>query len=172
MHPLQLGLSLPQSTTMPLLLFLYRNLSAATIQQSSPLWLRFRLTALMALSMTISTSTGSDVGSSSRYAPAQLWNTALRAFVSYVEAASDDNRLGEAAEAISLLVDWVKEVVITRKEDRSGWFEGKEWLSLLDMWVGLGRRVRLCCVCEHTPPAEIICCSLAMQPSLIKPSLL
>jgi len=144
LHPLQLSLRLPRSTTTPLLLFLYRRLTTLTPHSSSPHWLSLRLSALIALAIAITTESGTESGSTAKHTPAQLWDTAHRAFSSYVESDhGGQERLREAAKAIGMLVERIEGIFVTREEASKHWFAGKEWLGLLELWVGLGRRVCL-----------------------------
>lgn len=142
LHPLQLAISLSRTTTTPLLLFLYRQLTAATILPSSPFSVQIRLIALIAFSLTISTCTRPDVGTSSKHTPAQLWDLTRRTCSSLVNQGEDPGRLRGSADTISALVHWCEDMLAQRKEDRMGWFEGKEWMALMEMAIGLGQRVR------------------------------
>ncbi len=139
MHPFQIALFLPRQTTTPLLHLLYRSLWSADIPHSTTYWLQLRLAALIALSITVSSE--SDAGPSSKHTPAQLWDSARRTLGSKEITGEYHDRHRASAEAIGALVEWTEEMLTMRKEDMAKWFEGKEWLGLLEMWIGFGRRV-------------------------------
>lgn len=45
------------------------------------------------------------------------------------------------AAVLSDVIGCVEGLVDIRKEDRAVWFGGKSWTALMDMWIGMGRKV-------------------------------
>nr|XP_031857742.1 uncharacterized protein CI109_006837 [Kwoniella shandongensis]KAA5524814.1 hypothetical protein CI109_006837 [Kwoniella shandongensis] len=135
LNPLQIALSLPRPTTTSLLHSVYRQISSLTLSPTSTAYLHLRHLALIALSLTIS------IMPDCKNTPTQFWDTTHRAIVTFVGADEVKDNLRKAAETVGQLVDWVERMVDYRKEDRGGWFGGKGWLGLMEMWIGLGRRL-------------------------------
>ncbi|WVQ78257.1 hypothetical protein IAT38_000341 [Cryptococcus sp. DSM 104549] len=133
LHPLTLALTLPRHGVTPLLYNLYRSISTLTLPPTSPSFLHLRQTALLALALTISSSP------ESKNTPNQLWETAHRVIATAVNADTANDRLREAANVVGGLVDWVEGMTAARGE--TGWFAGKGWSGLVDMWIAMARRL-------------------------------
>ncbi|KAK8870007.1 hypothetical protein IAR55_000577 [Kwoniella newhampshirensis] len=135
LNPLSIALSLPRPGVTPLLHTFYRHISTLALSPTSTAYLHLRHLALISLSITISSS------SDSKNTPTQFWDTTHRAIVTFVGADEAKDKLRDAAETIGKLVDWVEWMVGFRGEEKGGWFGGKGWLGLMEMWIGLGRRL-------------------------------
>ncbi|WVQ71462.1 hypothetical protein IAR50_000999 [Cryptococcus sp. DSM 104548] len=133
--PLNLAQSLSRPSITPALYAFYRAVSSLAPPATSPVFLPLRRIALFALSLTI-TATGE-----SRNTPTQLWETTHRIVAAVVNTRKDEARLREAAEAVLSVVEWVEKVTEARGEESFGWFSGKGWSGLADMWIALGRRL-------------------------------
>ncbi|WVF72384.1 hypothetical protein IAT40_007199 [Kwoniella sp. CBS 6097] len=134
LHPLVLANTLPRATAVANLHALYRQVALLSLPTSSLSYLHLRQLSFMSLSLTISSLPDSKA------TPAQFWDTVHRCLVGYVR--DDEEKMGklkEAARVAADVVKWVEELVALREE--KGWFEGKSWISFVEMWISLGRRL-------------------------------
>ncbi|ODO11404.1 hypothetical protein I350_00183 [Cryptococcus amylolentus CBS 6273] len=133
--PLVLARSLSRPSITPALYAFYRAVSSLAPPATSPIFLPIRRIALFALSLTITAT------AESKNSPTQLWETTHRIVAAVVNARKDEARLSEATEAVLSVVEWVEKILEARGEDGSGWFSGKGWSGLADMWIALGRKL-------------------------------
>nr|XP_019042993.1 hypothetical protein I302_08702 [Kwoniella bestiolae CBS 10118]OCF21923.1 hypothetical protein I302_08702 [Kwoniella bestiolae CBS 10118] len=133
LNPLTLALSLPIPSTSFFLHTFYRQVNTATTSPTSSSYLHLRHLALLAMSTTITTS------SDCKTTPSQFWDTVHRTVLSFIKEDEQKEKLSEAARVVDGIVESVENMVQRRGE--KGWFEGKGWLGLVEMWVGIGRRL-------------------------------
>ncbi|WWD01675.1 hypothetical protein V866_008621 [Kwoniella sp. B9012] len=133
LHPLTLALSLPTPSISFYLHTFYRQVSSLTIPPTSSAYLHLRHLALLAMSITISSSVDSKT------TPTQYWDTVHRTIITFIKGDEHKEKLNEAAKAVDGIVEFVENMVQQRGD--TGWFEGKGWLGLVEMWIGIGRRL-------------------------------
>ncbi|WVQ98549.1 hypothetical protein IAU59_005675 [Kwoniella sp. CBS 9459] len=133
LHPLVLANFVPRASSVTTLHAFYRQITLLTIPTSSPVYLHLRYLSFLSLSFTISPAPDSKA------TPAQFWDTLHRCLVGFVREDERKEKLKEAAEVADKVVSWVENLVDLR--DEKGWFEGKAWLSFVEMWISLGRRL-------------------------------
>ncbi|WRT66903.1 uncharacterized protein IL334_003868 [Kwoniella shivajii] len=133
LHPLILALSLPRNSIIVSLRTFYRQVGSLTLSPGSRPYLRIRHLSLLAMGITISPSPDS------RPNLEQYWDTVHRSILTFVKEDEEKERLADAASTIGQVVDFIEIMVEKRKE--KGWFEGKAWFGLVEMWIGIGRRL-------------------------------
>jgi hypothetical protein len=115
----------------------YRNISAAHHSAQSDRSHAKRL-SLAALVITAEIVPGDATG---KVTPFSVWDLSHRIVSDRVSKSDQARTLEEGEEIIAWLVGWAEMVISERKEERSEWFDGKAWLTLMDLWIGLARRV-------------------------------
>nr|XP_018264106.1 uncharacterized protein I303_03986 [Kwoniella dejecticola CBS 10117]OBR86264.1 hypothetical protein I303_03986 [Kwoniella dejecticola CBS 10117] len=133
LHPLLLALSLPIPQTTFYLHNFYRQVTVKIVSPSDPSYLHLRHLSLLAMSITITPLP------ESRTTPTQFWDTTHRVILNFVKEDEGKEKLREAAAVLDHIVGWVESLSDVRGQ--KGWCEGKGWLGLVEMWVGLGRRL-------------------------------
>nr|XP_019013302.1 uncharacterized protein I206_01368 [Kwoniella pini CBS 10737]OCF52083.1 hypothetical protein I206_01368 [Kwoniella pini CBS 10737] len=133
LHPLILASSIPIPQTTFYLHNFYRQVTNIATLPSTSYYLQLRHLSLLSMSITITPS------SDSRTTPTQFWDTTHRTILQIVKEDDGKEKLREAAQTIDHIVGWVENLAKRRGE--KFWFEGKGWLGLVEMWIGLGRRL-------------------------------
>nr|XP_019002345.1 uncharacterized protein I203_04824 [Kwoniella mangroviensis CBS 8507]OCF65806.1 hypothetical protein I203_04824 [Kwoniella mangroviensis CBS 8507] len=159
LHPLTLALSLPTPSISFYLHTFYRQVSSLTIPPTSSAYLHLRHLALLAMSITISSSVDSKT------TPTQYWDTVHRTILNFIKGDEHKEKLNEAAEAIDGIVEFVEGMV--RRRGDTGWFEGKGWLGLVEMWIGIGRRLGDSAIIDK--PLALLASSTSITKSPLSP---
>ncbi|OCF72123.1 hypothetical protein I204_07388 [Kwoniella mangroviensis CBS 8886] len=159
LHPLPLALSLPTPSISFYLHTFYRQVSSLTIPPTSSAYLHLRHLALLAMSMTISSSVDSKT------TPTQYWDTVHRTILNFIKGDEHKEKLNEAAEAIDGIVEFVEDMV--RRRGDTGRFEGKGWLGLVEMWIGIGRRLGDSAIIDK--PLALLASSTSITKSPLSP---
>jgi hypothetical protein len=138
LHPFRLALGLPRQIVTPLSHMFYRHISAAS--HSDPFdWSHAKRLGLAALAIGVEITPDDAAG---KVTPSSIWDLSHRIVSDRVSKSNQARTLEEGEEIIAWLVGWAETAISERKEERSKWFDGKAWLALMDLWIGLARRVR------------------------------
>jgi hypothetical protein len=138
LHPFRLALGLPRQSVTPLSHMFYRHISATQHSAQSD-WSHAKCLGLAALVIAVEIVPDDATG---KVTPSSIWDLSHRIVSDRVSKSDQARTLEEGEEIIARLVGWAETAISERKEERSKWFDGKAWLSLMDLWVGLARRVR------------------------------
>lgn len=137
LHPLTIAMTLPLSTTSPLLHNLYRHLVTYTTRGRAD-WLRLRQLSTLAMALTISTDPPTKT------TPQALWTQCKKTSESFIRSGSGkEGTLEQASKFIGETLDFVEEMLRceARSQSREKWFAGQEWTELMDAWVDISRKV-------------------------------
>ncbi|WVQ70354.1 uncharacterized protein L199_008581 [Kwoniella botswanensis] len=156
LHPLTLALSLLTPSISFYLHTFYRQVSSLTIPPTSSAYIHLRHLALLAMSITISSSANSKTN------PTQYWDTVHRTIITFIKGDEHKEKLNEAAKAVDGIVEFVENMVQQRGD--TGWFEGKGWLGLVEMWIGIGRRLGDSAVIDKPLALLASCTSITRSP--------
>ncbi|RSH95601.1 hypothetical protein EHS25_000693 [Saitozyma podzolica] len=137
LHPFRLALGLPRQIVTPLSHMFYRHISAAS--HSDPFdWSHAKRLGLAALAIGVEITPDDAAG---KVTPSSIWDLSHRIVSDRVSKSNQARTLEEGEEIIAWLVGWAETAISERKEERSKWFDGKAWLALMDLWIGLARRL-------------------------------
>jgi hypothetical protein len=140
-HLLDLARTLPIAAISSGLNGLYRSLTSFSHAHKDH-WLYLRFLAYRSLASTITTAPPT------KSTPQSLWSSVLRCCTSWVDSSktSKKDKNGEArdlallSEEIRQLIFWVERCISSRNDKRERWFVGKDWTSLMDLWIALARK--------------------------------
>ncbi|WWC85253.1 uncharacterized protein L201_000115 [Kwoniella dendrophila CBS 6074] len=133
LNPITLALSLQISNITFYLHQFYRQVSSLSVTPTSASYLHLRHLSLLAMGITIPSSP------ESRSTPTQYWDTVHRTILAFIKEDEQKERLQDAAKTVDDIVEFIEGMV--QKRGEKGWFEGKGWLGMVEMWIGLGRRL-------------------------------
>ena len=136
LHPLELALNLPRSSTQSVLTLLHRQLTAISTT-SSATWLHSRFLALYAAALMVSTEPDAF------FPPDGLWEHSLKIGSAMIQKAKNDKvALARVARYIDGLTQWVTVVIRARKEELKSWTGSSAWSQFTDCWINVARKVR------------------------------